>query len=439
MTLSFALGPGPGLRLLAPGHPDWIGSDGRRVGWVVRDRLFLHFGDEARMVVLPDLVEEVCPHPAGWVVALGQGFVVVDPDTAALTAVVLDEEADPVTTRPGAQVGLFVEVPEHRLVRVADGRTVPIPDGATVARWIRPWATGVGAVWVSGDVLYRLGARVEAIGRAPGAAGIAVGPEGAVVVALGADAVVAAPRGLASRLGEHVDAASVRFSPDGAFAWAAGEEGAVRIDLAAARVVERRPGSLLPVGEGPLFLDAARAAVVDGAGAELLGGFGGATPARSGRLLVGPGGDAWHLDTGAHEAGGWFEGVLVTDGARVVHVVDGEARVRGGPTFRHGLGMEGDEVVAGRIDGETLILVTQDGEQGRFALADGAVGERSHKRPPAGPRPDLCAGAWVSGEGADSEVRVGERSWPVPADGVARVGELHWAWTREGMLIQLDG
>src|SRR5690606_8665145 len=75
-----SLGTGPLPRLLAPGVPDWIGADGVRVGWALRDRLFLRAGDHVDVVELPDEVEEVAASPRRWTVALGNGFVRVDPE-----------------------------------------------------------------------------------------------------------------------------------------------------------------------------------------------------------------------------------------------------------------------------------------------------------------------------------------------------------------------
>ena len=108
-------------RVLAPGWPEWVGTDGVRVGWVVRDRLFLHVPGEDRcwMVALPDAVEGVQPSPSGWVCALGQGFVTVDPERAEVAAALLDDESDPVGTRAGRDVGVFLEAPAHRALRMA--------------------------------------------------------------------------------------------------------------------------------------------------------------------------------------------------------------------------------------------------------------------------------------------------------------------------------
>ncbi len=439
--MRLSLGQGPLPRLLAPGVPDWIGADGTRVGWTLRDRLFLLRDDHVDVVELPDLCEDVCAGPRRWTLALSAGFVRVDPVTARVEELLLDDEAEPVATRPGQELGLFVEVPEHRLLRLTDGRALPLPDGALRTRWIRPWATGVGACWVDLDVIFRLGARVSAIGRASGTEGIACGPEGAVLVRGSGDTWVAAPRGLAMKVGRPVDAESARFSPDGTTVLAASAEGVVWIELETGKVRRTWDGSLAPVGfaPGPVLWDLDRGVLVDEAGTVRLDGFAGAAPAAAGTVLAGPGGAVWDLGAGARVRGDLRGGVCATDGARTVHVDDQQVRVIGGATFEHGLCGEEDAVDAARLDGDTLVVATLDGEVGRFGL-DGAARGRSHQRAAWKPAPMPCPeGVTILGDDDESAVQVGDQVWPVPADGAARVGDAVWAWAREGALFALPG
>ncbi|MFN7146896.1 MAG: hypothetical protein ACK4YP_24185, partial [Myxococcota bacterium] len=417
MRLSLANGPLP--RLLAPGVPDWIGADGARVGWTLRDRLFLLRDDHVDVVALPDLAEDVTAGPRRWTIALATGFVRVDPFTARLEDLLLDDQAEPVATRPGEEVGLFVEVPEHRLLRLADGRALPLPDGALRSRWIRPWATGVGACWVDLDVLFRLGTRVSVVGRIAGAEGIACGPEGAVLVRGAKDTMVASPRGLGVKVGRLLDAESARFAPDGATALAASLEGVHWIELETGRIRRTWDGSLAPVGfaPGPVLWDLDRGVLVDEAGVVLLDGFAGAEPAAAGRVLAGPGGAVWDLASGARGRADLRDGVCVTDGTRTVHVDDTEVHVLDGARFAHDLCGDEDAVDAARLDGDTLVVATLDGEVGRFGL-DGTRHERAHRKspwksPPA-PRPE---GVVLTAEDAESALRVGDTEWPLPADG----------------------
>ena len=136
--MRLSLGPGPLPRLVAPGVPDWIGTDGERVGWLVRDRLFLHDGDSVRVVELPDEADGAVATPTRWTIALGSGFVRICPREARVEELLVDDEAVPVATRPGRDVGLFVEVPEHRLLRLTDGLPLPLPTGALHARHVQP-------------------------------------------------------------------------------------------------------------------------------------------------------------------------------------------------------------------------------------------------------------------------------------------------------------
>ncbi|MDP2312739.1 MAG: hypothetical protein Q8P41_07525 [Pseudomonadota bacterium] len=438
--MRLSLGNGPLPRLLAPGVPDWIGADGVRIGWTLRDRLFLRAGDHVEVVELPDEAEEVAASPRRWTVALGSGFVRVDPQAARIEELLVDDEAEPVATHAGEDLGLFLEVPEHRLLRLVDGRPLPLPDGALRARWIRPWATGFGAVWIDLDVIVRLGARTSVVGRAPSPEGIACGPEGGVLVAIKGDAVVAAPRGLAVRVGRTLDADSARFSPDGTSVLAACPDGVAWVDLATGAVRKVWDGSLAPVGfaPGPVLWDLDRGVLVDEAGTVLLDGFAGASPAMAGQVLAGPGGAVWDLASGTRGVADLRDGVCATDGERTVHVDDATVRVLGGGRFAHGLCGDEDAVDAARIDGDTLIVATLDGEVGRYTLPEGERRERTHqrspwKRPPA-PRPE---GVTLTSDDAESRVGVGEATWPLPADGAARVAESVWAWSHEGALFAL--
>jgi len=431
------LGTGaPSPRLYAPGAPDWIGADGHRLGWVQRDRLFLLEGGLVRVVELPDLVEEVCASPEGWVVAMMGGFARVNPTTATLDLLLADDEADPVTTRAGADVVLFVEVPEQRLLQLASGDQLTLPDAALRARFLRPWARGRGACWVDSDLLYRMGERTSALGKAPGAEGIACGPDGAVAVALGADTVVAPPRGLAIRLGRRLDVDGVRFSPDGRHLLGADEEGVVLVELATGVVLRTWEGDLRPVGWAPgvVLQDGAR--LVDADGATLLDGLAGAGPSQAGRLLCGPGGAVWDLEAGTRRLDGLGEGVFATDGERVVHATEATVTVIGGARFAHDLGGTEDPLARARLEGEEILLATVDGQVARYRL-DGTrlAGGRGRRTP----RRVLPAGVRVAAADAPSEVTVDGARMPLPVSGAARAGGGVWLWNEDGMLVRVGG
>jgi hypothetical protein len=450
---------GPLPRLLAPGIPDWIGTDGSRVGWIVRDRLFLLDGGSARVVELPDHAEDAVAGPDGWHVALGNGVVRIDATAGNIAALLVDDEADPVAARPGADVMLFVEVPEHRLLRMRDGKALPLPDAALRARHIRPWSSGLGACWVDFDTLYRLGERISALGRAPGAEAIACGPQGAVMVALKADTVLAAPRGLAVRLGRRVDVDSARFAPDGLLALAADEHGVVLVDLRTGTVERTWSGSLAPVGfaPDPVLLDVETGRLLDAAGRTLLEGFAGSTPGRSGDLLAGPGGALWRLgESAVRVRADLADGACATDGTVVVYADARSVRVFEGAAERsseHGLDTADDPIADVRLDAGTIEVRTLDGEVARLALADLSVQGRARPKRVTGAAEPSAArsspGATVARDhraGSDgvrlpapdgaSVVRVGDVELPIPADAAASIGARAWLWTEDGMLVE---
>ncbi len=429
------LGFGPGPRLLAPGVPDWVGADGVRVGWVIRDRLFLRTGDDVDVIALPDLVEDVVATPEGWVCGLGNGFVRVNPVTAQLDLVLVDDEADPVTTRAGRDAVLFVEVPAQRLLRLADGVALDLPDAALRARHLRPWASGLGACWVDHDTLYRMGSRVSALGRATEPEAIATGPDGAVAVATKTDTVVAAPLGVTMKVGRSLDLSDARFSPDGRSMLAADEDGVVLVDLTTGVVLRTWEGPLTPVGWAPevLMWDTTRGAIVDGDGAIWLEGLAGGVGAAGGSWLVGPGGALWDHARGARIRDGLRDEVYATDGQRVLAGDDTSFGTLDGPRFPHGL-VAGDDTLAGaRLDGDACQLVTADGETGRYTLADGTRTKRGHVRRPVartlpdGMRVDRDAGS----------VTVDRVTYPLPVDGAVRTETGVWLWNDEGMLVSL--
>jgi hypothetical protein len=439
--MRLSLGTGPLPRLLAPGEPDWLGADGVRVGWATRDRLFILRDDAVQLVELPDLVEEVCPTGARWTVALGSGFVRLDPATGRLEELLLDDEAEPLSTCAGADVGLFVEVPEHRLLRIQDGRALPLPAAALRARLIRPWSTGVGAVWVDDDIVVRLGARVGVVGRAPGADTLACGPEGALIVATHDDTIVAAPGQLARTVGEPLDAASARFAPDGGSALVAGSSGVSWLDLTTGAVRQAWTGAFLPVGfaPGPVLLDQDRGALVRGDGSVILDGFAVSRPSSAGGLLAGPGGALWCLTTGDRRAGGLFGGACATDGVHVVHVSDQEVHVLGGVRFAHHLCQDDDLVDTVRLRDDHLEITTLDGEVGRFTLDGTRIDRVFRRRVRRVTGTNAPPGVTLPREDEESVVLVGETRWPLPGDAAARVGDDVWVWTEQGALMAVPG
>lgn len=455
-------------RVLAAGWPDWAGTDGLTLGWVVRDRLFFAAVDTpegpVRMVTLPDEAEGVSPgrDGAAWIVALGQGFVAVDPGRAEIVRVILDDESDPVGTRAGLDVGVYVEAPRHRVTCLLDGSDEPIPDGASRSRWLTPWGAGRGVVWVDGDIVYRMslpgraGApplthRITAVGRCRGTKEVCAGPQGALVVRGRSHSLLVA-QGAFGVDGPPIDA--VRFL-DAETALATDPDRAFEISLKDGTIGASWPGSYDPVGF-----------TIDGAGGRAnpwvhdretgelrrlgtdlrLSGFCGARPCRARvtgvELLAGPGGCIWPVPTRLDRRGApitpenldLVDGMVAlgaTDAGPVVVHVDESIRIfeRAGLRADFGSGRDVSDVAV--VDGTVQVRGADD--QRAYDL-DG----RSATIVPFPARPKAVRGVRVSAPEDESMVEAGEGSWPVPADAAITVPGGCWAWSDEGALYSLE-
>lgn len=439
--MRLTLGTGPAPRLLAPGLPDWIGADGERVGWVVRDVLFWLDQGGVSTVRLPDLADEVAASPTGWTASTALGAVRVNPKDGTFTALLSVDEGEPLAVLPGRDCAVVVAVPEHSLVRLADGACVKLPDAATRAPFLAPFGTGVGLVWIDLDRLYRLtdGGIPNGLGTATGAQAIVCGPEGATLVGFESDTICAAPKRLAVRLGASVDVESARFSPDGLRALVADEDGVLELDLVAGKELRRWNGSFLPVGyaPGPVRWDRAAGTLIDADGAVLASGFAGASPGQGGGWLAGPGGAIWSTETGAKLREGLPPGLVATNGRRVLVADDAEVRILDGATFPHTLCEGGDDALdAARLDDESVTLQTLEGETAAYSLEGAPLWRRSEGDPIAtdDETPD---GVAFADAGEPSAVYVGSKEWPLPGDGAAMVAGELWVWTTEGSLFAL--
>ncbi len=435
MRLNLPTGPAP--RLLAAGEPDWIGTDGEHVGWVMADVLFVLDGDGIAVVPLGDLPDDVVGAGGRWSAALCDGVVRVEAKEAV--GAVLIDECEPVHVLPGVDCALAVAVPSHELLRTRDGARIPIPDAATRAKFAAPFLSGVGLCWIDLDVLYRLGesGQPNALGRASGAEAIAVGPRGSCLVQLATDTLVAPTRALAQKLGEKLDVSTARFAADGESALVADEDGVALLDLRANKVSRRWEGALTPVGfaPGPMLLDRDTGALVDAEGQVVLDGFCGATPSCRGKLLAGPGGTTWRLDNGTRLPGAAYRGVTATDGERVV-VVDDEHISVEMVCHAHGLCSGDDFVAAAAFDGDEILVQTIDGETGAFGL-DGSSRWRRRDAEMPHTAPPVPTGVVPGNDAEPSEFSVDGHAYSLPATAFARVGPRIWAWNVEGFLVEV--
>lgn len=266
-----------GAETVCPRVPDFIGVVGDRLAFVLDDAaFFITYAGEMTEVDLQDEVESACFAPAG--VAFTDGAVLWR-FTANCTALDVDDmsELEAVRILPGWDVALALAAPAHLLLRLAPPAVLPLPEGATRARFAAPFSTGVGMVWVDLEQVYRLreGTLPAALGRAPKPLGLAVGPDGAFAIQLEKDTLLASPRGVAVRLGSVIDVESTRFSPDGLRALALDEDGAVLLDLSAGKEITRWDGDFLPLGFAPepILLDGATGSIVTADGSVLIKRF----------------------------------------------------------------------------------------------------------------------------------------------------------------------
>ncbi len=66
-VLGFGWGPGSGQRLLAPGLPDVLLTDGAHLGWLARDGVYALMEDQVHLVAVPQPAG-ISVSPSCWVV-----------------------------------------------------------------------------------------------------------------------------------------------------------------------------------------------------------------------------------------------------------------------------------------------------------------------------------------------------------------------------------
>lgn len=432
------LDPAVPTRLLAAGVPDWLGADGARIGWALRDLLFWLDGGDVFALRLPDVITDVCPGPHTWTVAMALGVAEVDLATRSIRHLLSVDAGDPLQVLPGEGTALVVAVPESAYVRIEDGAAIELPFAATRARFAAPFAQGAGLVWIDRERLFRQaeGGALSPLGPAGGVEALAVGPGGAALAAVEGDTFCVAVPGLARRLGQEIDVEGARFSPDGRLALAADEAGVVEVDLATATVLRRWEGAAVPVGyaPGPIRWERTRGCLVDAEGATVAEGFAGASPSCRGGWLAGPGGAVRPLTDGVVLRADLGEGTAATDGARVVVVDDTVVRVLDGATFAHGLVTGEDGVDLVRVDDDHLTVQTFEGYAAAFGF-DGAERWRRRDRRAVRPESWRVPGVRLGDAEEPSETVVDGHTLALPADGAVRVGAAVWLWSEEGMLV----
>jgi len=448
-VIELTLGLGGGLPALlhparaqswwwTPAGPVW--HDGERL-WVRRDERVL-------VIPMPGAEVDVEPLPDGGLVAWSPGGELLFVDRSGSPTWAEgppDDDTAVVQVRNGA---------DSRAVRVAgrgwlvqcDRTDVPLPEGATRARDLRPFRRGEGVCWRSEGWLYRMAHRhpPRAVGEIGKEQTFQVGPLGAVVIGgeEGWDRG-AAPARSARPLPVQLSRGpwGLRWSTDGRVVAGQDSAGAaVWVDLVRSRVVRTVPEALPLDGVGRHLGQDGTLAL---AGDE---GWGWrpveSSWARRGELLGGPGGVAWDLSVGlplftrsAFELGatvatdtGWATVNWETGSGHWVDPLTGVRR----DEFQVGI-RTGDLVSRGWAHGEGAVLQTAEGRQyavrGRWVTA---IPE------PLQPPPDSAERGLFFQEGG---LRVGRRGtlWPLPVEAAARVGDRVYAWSADGLLVALPG
>lgn len=262
---------------VCPDIPELIGVVGEQLVFVLSGTpYFLSFAGQMTEIEFPGEVDDASFGQGGVAFVSGSSLWRFGADGKAVGAYDL-AGFDVGRVLPGWDAVVGIGAPEHCLVQLTPPTDIALPEGATRARYVAPFATGVGMVWVDLEQVYRMreGSLPAALGRAPKVQALAVGPDGCFVIQLEKDTLLAAPRGVAVRLGSVVDAESARFSPDGMRALALDEDGAVLVDLVHGKEIRRWDGDFMPIGFGPepILLDGGAGAIVGADGSVLLARF----------------------------------------------------------------------------------------------------------------------------------------------------------------------
>ena len=167
-VVTLGLGPGSGQRLLAPGLPDALFTDGASLGWLTRDGVYVLLEDYVHFVSAPGAVQ-VAASPEMWAVAAPseEGWIITRFRARDPRPVRYEVAARSLTV--GTTWAVLDVVHEREVISLQSGARIPIPAGDADAR-PQPFADGMGVVWVAGSAVYRLqdGGRVQSVGMLPG-------------------------------------------------------------------------------------------------------------------------------------------------------------------------------------------------------------------------------------------------------------------------------
>jgi hypothetical protein len=326
--IPLGLGSGDGDRLMAPGVPDGLLADGKRLGLYSHGALTLIDPALGRALLIPldDDIEAVIAAGGRWLAVTESGVAAVDPEQGLLGVLGTDVVEDLERVVLGGAC-VVVDSEEARAAFTPEGKAIAVPAAAVDARVITPLHDRAGLAWADEEhVRISVGGAVRTVAELTDRVTDMVAGPGDVLLAKVLDgACFAITGGGAVALEEDTLPETARFSPEGDLLLAAVAGGAGLIDLKSGALLKRWSGAFSPVGfiEGrPLLFDEAKGAVVDGAGAVVLEGLSLAGACYDPPVLYGPGGTAWDLSEGERS---WDDaplegGVTAADGEQVVHL-----------------------------------------------------------------------------------------------------------------------
>ncbi len=441
--IAFGFGPGTGNRMLAMGLPDHIFASGDAIVWLTETGFFVWRGDKIEFRTTKP-VTGISGHLGNWVFALE-----ADSGVSLLRLNALDSATALSFDARSVEVGTQLVVLDHGHERTAfDVETEQpwlMPVGARDGR-PKPFTGGKGVVWLDGTQVlrFREGERPKIAGRLPSRPlEWSTGPGGSAVFSL-ADGLwgmgaSGAPRELGSLDFEHC-----RFSPDGTHMTTIDPNGWVQVNLGDGSIIERRRGSLIPVGYGPapIILDEDGGLLKGSDGLMLATGLTPSAAATSSGVLYGPGGTAWSTRTGEplwdssplcgeHLAA--TEGGVIQVGSRIEAFDTTGSKVLDLPL-----------AIDPELDGEIFDLHWINGMM-FFEVEDGWVqvdfeGRRvGLEEPPHLPEPDSGKSSMWKHEPETGRISNGNHTVPLPFDGVLTLDDGRaLAWSEDGMLTILD-
>jgi hypothetical protein len=293
-TLGWGAGAGP--RMWSPGAPSLLLADGRRIGWLGRDGLFVDCGEDVGFLAMA-APQSLSVSPTCWTVVQ---------ESAAGPVLLWGAPGKPWRSRvlPEGRVvagGAWVRWRRGSqfTLTTLDGASVAAPMGAVRAL---PWPDGPGASWWEGRFLYRMHApgQVAVAGILPGSITDGrIGPGGAALLSVGDALYGIAPGGLPVPLEVEAGLDDARLSATEALLHT--HDGVGHFSLHDGTLLGEVAGECVPVGFAPepLVFDESAGTVCSLDGDIRHAHFQSGAALLQGHTLYGPGGGAWDLLTGS--------------------------------------------------------------------------------------------------------------------------------------------